>query len=117
MAKKRIEGYWYSEENTRYPRPVKNILTSKQAQVIYDRLMIIQNHKNTTCVHYKGCSKSRIDNSELGSGEYSTDKWIWPEGFVDHYVLKYHVKPSDDFLYYIGVELNGGDARVIEDKK
>ena len=117
QERNRVEGYWYNEENKNLPMPIKNILTSKQAQVIYDRLVMIQGHKNTTRIYYKGSSVSRIDNSILGSGEYKTDKWTWPEGFADHYVLKYHVKPSDEFLYYIGVELFGGDGHVIENKK
>jgi hypothetical protein len=52
--------------------------------------------------HYKGWSTSRITGKKLGSGEFTTNKWRWPVDFALHYVLDNRVKPSDEFLEYIG---------------
>ena len=48
---------------------------------------------------YKGVSRSRLDGSSLGSGEYSYKGWRWPEGLA-HYIA-HGVKPSDEFIEFI----------------
>ena len=101
---RKIEGYWYSKHEPNYPKPVTNILTEDQAKEIYD--LIIEKEKEAKIIHYKGFSISRITKEMLGSREYQTDEWSWPEDFGPHYVLEHRVKPSDEFLKYIGYENN-----------
>ncbi len=38
----------------------------------------------------------------LGSEEYNNGDWVWPEDFAFHYVKMHRVKPSDEFLRFIG---------------
>ena len=53
---------------------------------------------------YMGRSASRITGEMLGNKEYETDKWRWPGDFAKHYVLDHKIKPSNEFLKYIGYE-------------
>jgi hypothetical protein len=100
----KTEGYWYSEHTPEYPMPIANVLSEEEAQKIHD---LITNIESDTCgyikkLKYRGCSRSRITNEGLGSTEFSTNEWRWPCDFAPHYVLKHRVKPSDEFLTYIG---------------
>ena|ERR1035437_7953745 len=99
---KKIEGYWYSEHSPEYPKPIPNRLTPDQARQIYVLIKAMQLHPSCSKQHYKGSSTSRITGEPLGSGEYETRTWKWPEDFAHHYVLEHRVKPTDDFLKYIG---------------
>lgn len=47
---------------------------------------------------------SRIDGTRVGSAEFQNEDWWWPDGFASHYVKKYRVKPSNQFLEYIEYE-------------
>lgn len=96
----KIEGYWYSEHTPRFPMPEKDELTQEEADKIYE--LICKKESITEEVHFRGMSLSRIDGSWVGSSEYRNDDWWWPNGFSSHYVKKYRVKPSDEFLDYIG---------------
>ena len=106
MKNKRIEGYWYSndEYNKDYPVPKPNVLTDAEAQKIYE--LIKEKQKNLRKLAYKGWSTSRITGEKLGSTEYfdQVNNWTWPCDFAKHYVLDHKVKPTDDFLKYIGYE-------------
>lgn len=97
---KKIEGYWYSEYEPQYPMPKPNVLTQEEAEDIF--MKIIEKEKGARKTNYRGWSKSRINGERLGSGEFETTEWKWPEDFAEHYVLKHKVKPSDEFLKYIG---------------
>ena len=97
---KKIEGYWYSENQPQYPMPLKNQLSEQDAKEIFDLIKIKE--KESEFIDSRGLSPSRIDSNMVGSGEYNHEKWLWPEGFAEHYVLKYRVKPSDNFLKFIG---------------
>ena len=120
-----IEGYWKkpphmvtmtrgnttitremisSRDKVEYPTPIPNILTEKEAEDIY--ILIRKKEHTAECVSYRGWTKSRITGENMGSREYETDEWIWPEDFAPHYVLKHKVKPTDEFLKYIGYEQN-----------
>ena len=96
---KRIEGYWKTNTEI-YPLPIPNILQEDEVKIIYK--LIKEKEKLAEKHSYRGCSGSRITGEVLGNKEYETDKWIWPGDFAFHYVLKHKVKPSDDFLEYIG---------------
>ena len=100
-----IEGYWYSEYTPQYPMPIRDQLTDEQAKEIYD--LIIEKEKLSKEVFCKGSSHSRIDGTIVGSSTYyfrlnDYNYRVWPNGFAEHYVLKYKVKPTDDFLKFIG---------------
>lgn len=116
---KRIEGYWkeypavveftlsngliFRKEmpaKTTYPDPIPNTLTQKEAETIYT--LIVEKQTQAEVVSYMGSSKSRITGEPLGNKEYQTEEWIWPGDFAYHYVLTHRVKPSEDFLKWIG---------------
>lgn len=100
---KRIEGYWYSEVSEKYkiyPMPQPNVLSEQDAKEIY--ALIKRKEDTAQAKGYRGFSKSRITGEFLGNIEYETNEWIWPGDFADHYVLAHRVKPTDDFLTYIG---------------
>ena len=101
--KQKIEGYWYSKHSIEYLMPVPYVLTQEQADEIYE--LIKQKEKTARVISFRGVSTSRLDGSYVGSQEYHTDEWIWPQGFAEHYVKKYRVKPSIDFLKYIGYDV------------
>jgi hypothetical protein len=101
----KIEGYWNSrylkDKGYDYPKPIPNILTEDQANIIHN--LILEKQKKANKVLYRGMSHSRIENGlMLGNAEYQTDAWKWPGDFAEHYVLKHKVKPSNEFLEYIG---------------
>lgn len=116
---KRIEGYWKEDpviveftlsngsifrkeipSKTTYPDPIPNTLTQKEAETIYT--LIVEKQTQAEVVSYRGLSQSRITGERLGNKEYQTEEWIWPGDFAYHYVLIHRVKPSEDFLKWIG---------------
>lgn len=98
----KIEGYWYSKYENQYPMPVSNVLSQEEAEQIY--ALILEKEKTARKVLYKGFSSSRITGERLGCEEYFSEDilWRWPGDFAEHYVLKHKVKPTDEFLIYIG---------------
>lgn len=101
MKNKKIEGYWYSELHKEFPMPVPNVLSKYEAELIYDLIKKTEYYARKE--FYKGFANSRIEKSVwVGSAEFEKGGWIWPEGFAEHYVLKHRVKPTDDFLKFIG---------------
>ena len=102
QPKRKIEGYWRSTNSwdETYPKPIPDILTKEEAHEIWELIKLKE--REATKVGYRGFSQSRIDGSIVGSEEFQTAEWLWPNGFADHYVKKYRVKPSDEFLKYIG---------------
>lgn len=130
MKYSKIEGYWavggmnngysalypigwvISRNNPpEYKMPVADGLSHKQAEVIYQRLKSIESTLNP--IAYKGYSESRFTGERLGDSEYDDGSWRWPCDFGPHYVRKYRVKPSDEFLSHIGVALEGFDAVIL----
>jgi hypothetical protein len=95
-----IEGYWYSKYEPQYPKPVPYAITQEQADDIYALIK----KKEVTLIPecYMGWSESRIDGSVVGTEEFECEGWVWPEGFAEHYVKKYRVKPTSDFLKFLG---------------
>ena len=106
-SEKKAEGYWYSEYYEKYkgivyPMPEPNVLTEDEAKEIHS---LIKAKEETAEEHrYRGCSVSRVTEEGLGNAEFETDNWYWPGDFADHYVLEHKVKPTNDFLKYIGYE-------------
>lgn len=101
---RKIEGYWYSKYEPKYPKPVVNALTQDQANQIAD--LIKKKQRGASRKQYRGFSTSRVDKSVVGSAEFSRNGWVWPDGFGEHYVRKYRVKPSSEFLDFIGYKDN-----------
>lgn len=115
----KIEGYWkeppfifekvlsngsiFRKEipaKTNYPTPIPNVLNEAESKEIYN--LILEKQKNAKLVGYKGSSKSRITDERLGNEEYQTDEWLWPADFSEHYVLTHKVRPTDEFLKWVG---------------
>jgi hypothetical protein len=115
----KVEGYWkekpyvfekelsngiiYRREipaKTDYPTPIPNVLSEYEANEIYR--LIVQKQNDAKLEGYMGCSESRITGERLGNGEYQTEEWKWPEDFGPHYVLTHKVRPTDEFLKWIG---------------
>ena len=103
-AQARKEGFWYSTYEPELPMPVANVLTEQEAKEIYD--LIVEKQKDSYQMMYRGLSHSRITNETLGCMEFETKdySWRWPGDFAEHYILKYRVKPSDDFLKFLNYE-------------
>ena len=97
---KKIEGYWWSERTPQYPMPEPNVLTPEEAEEIYN--LMVEKQDEAEIIHYFGFSTCRITNEMLGCEEYYTDEWIWTQDLAPHYVVKHLVRPSDEFLRYIG---------------
>jgi hypothetical protein len=116
---RKIEGYWHSKpyvmERTSksgftlrkeipskdtYPTPVANEITQEEALEIYE--LITDKEKDVDVISYRGSTVSRFTDERLGSKEYWTNDWLWPEDFAKHYVLEHRVKPSKEFLEFIG---------------
>ena len=95
-----IEGYWYSKYEPEYPMPVPNVLTDNEATEIYS--LIVEKQKIARRILYRGLSHSRITDETLGCDEYALNNWIWPGDFAEHYVLTHKVRPTDEFLNFIG---------------
>lgn len=97
---KRVEGYWYSREKTLYPMPIPYRLSDQEAEEIYQLIKLKEEESQIN--HCRGFSISRIDQTTLDFKEFEHEHWIWPGQYAEHYVLKYKVKPSEDFLGFIG---------------
>lgn len=97
---RKVEGYWWSSYSPEYPKPTANVLSEEEAQQIFE--LIRKKERTAKKTTYRGFSTSRIDKTSVGSSEYSQSDWHWPEALAPHYVLKYKVKPSDEFLEFIG---------------
>ena len=100
ISGKKIEGYWYSKLQPQFQMPTPNVLNENEANEIYNLIKIKE--KECEIVYTRGSSQSRLDDSIVGTNEYYHEKWMWPEGFAEHYVLKYKVRPSEEFLKFIG---------------
>ena len=108
---KKREGYWTSGFHPEYPQPIPNVLTEEQSLQIYNKIVELENmcrsriSPDYNIKRYLGMSTSRFTGERLSNAEYSTPEWQWPDGFAKHYVLEHRVKPSDEFLKYLGITL------------
>jgi hypothetical protein len=118
----KVEGYWIEPPTviemkssrgfiltkeiptkTNYPTPIPNVLTEEEAQFIYN--LIREKEKIANCYGYMGLSASRITGERLGNKEYELNEWIWPGDFAEHYVLTHKVRPTEEFLKWIGYDI------------
>lgn len=101
----KIEGYWYSEHTPQYDMPLPNVLSEEEADEIFRLIKAKENDNDTRLISYRGISISRIEEGVVvGNREYKLNGWNWPAGFAEHYVLKHKVRPTDEFLEFIGYE-------------
>lgn len=103
MAQAKKEGYWNDSQNNypEYPFPEANTLAEDQAREVY--ALIKAKEQLAEKVGYRGSSRSRFEpETYVGSEEFETTEFHWPAGFAEHYVLKYRVRPSEEFLQFIG---------------
>lgn len=96
------EGFWYSKQEQDLPKPVTNAISQEEADIICELIENKQNDPATERTYYKGLSFSRISGEPLGSGEFENGGWLWPDSLADHYVKEHRVKPSNEFLKFIG---------------
>lgn len=80
--------------------PTPNQLSNQEANEIYD--LIVEKQKIANEVRYRGFSNSRITGEMLGCAEFHLDDWKWPADFAPHYVLEHKVRPTNEFLDFIG---------------
>lgn len=98
------EGFWKSTTEPDLPMPEIGVLTPTQSFEVYSAITIIE----TTVAKvesYRGLTHSRITGELLGCREYYFADWTWPGDFAKHYVLDHRVKPTNEFLEFIGVKL------------
>lgn len=96
----KIEGYWGSERNSDYPMPKPNVLSEADAALI--SMLIELKEQQAKVLRFKGMTTSRINGDMMGSTEFTLDGWNWPVDFRPHYVLEHRVRPTDEFLEFIG---------------
>lgn len=94
------EGFWKSAYEPNLPIPAPHVLQPDQAYQIFALIHALEQKAHKAL--YRGRSYSRIDGTMLGNAEYEYKGWQWPGDFAAHYVLQYRVKPSDEFLEFIG---------------
>jgi hypothetical protein len=119
---KNVEGYWIETPTviemktsigfilrreipakTNYPTPIPNVLSEEEARTIYN--LIREKERIANCCGYMGLSASRITGERLGNKEYELNEWIWPGDFAEHYVLTHKVRPTEEFLKWIGYDI------------
>lgn len=96
----KVEGYWYSKYEPDYPIPIPNILSQTEADEIYS--LMVEKQKEAKVNKYMGYSMSRLTDKMLGCIEYELEDWRWTGNLDKHYVKDHRVKPSDEFLTFIG---------------
>ena len=96
--KNKIEGYWYSEYEKQYPKPIPNTIDISIKQQFIEKLKKIQLHAHE--VAYMGSSKCRLCDICNGSTEFNHKGWIWPIGYL-HYIETHNVSPSKDFINFV----------------
>lgn len=106
MANKKVEGFWWSEREPHFPKPIASEIPFSNKDEIVNKLKYVEeNIQNYTLgkrhtgqkVHYKGYSECRCCGKEVGSAEFRIENWTWPEGLL-HYVLEHNIKPSEEFI-------------------
>jgi hypothetical protein len=80
------------------------VLTPAQSFEVYNAIILLE-RTVAKVESYRGLSHSRITGELLGCKEYYFAGWVWPGDFAKHYVLNYRVKPTDEFLEFLGVKL------------
>ena len=107
---KKVEGYWASSRDKKedmykgkFPWPKANKTAWPGEAAFLAKLYALQDQPRIRKVGYRGISHSRLDGSPVGNSEYQDDenKIAWPQGFGEHYVAKFHVKPSREFYNYV----------------
>lgn len=112
MSEAKVVGYWRQHKNPKkcdwedkfLPWPIADELNYGQRVVVFNA--IVKKQKTALLKHYRGWTNSRITGEKLGSAEFVTSKFIWPFDYSSHYILQHGVKPPDDFLKWLKVDLD-----------
>jgi hypothetical protein len=80
--------------------PEPGVLSEQEAAEIF--ALIKKKEESARVIQYRGFTSSRITNERLGSKEFESADWRWPEDFAPHYVRDHRCRPSDAFLEFIG---------------
>lgn len=97
------EGFWYSKYEPLLPIPLPLEKSWKGKKDFLENLKKKESKARTA--RYKGWSTCRICGVNNGSEEFSSDGWIWPQGFA-HYVKEHNVRPSLAFQEFICGEVS-----------
>ena len=102
MAVQTKEGFWRKndEQESDLPSPVPSDVPVDSTFLA--SLMSVQNRLRSSFQFrdYDGRSKCRLCGQQNGSGEYVTQKFVWPEGYL-HYMRVHNVSPNPEFVWYI----------------
>jgi hypothetical protein len=91
-------GFWYSETEPFYPKPVANKSTfSKEELEDIEKYLTSEEHYVT---QYKGFSLCRICNKMNGTKSLSDGKFIWPSGYI-HYIREHKIWVPEFFIQHI----------------
>jgi hypothetical protein len=96
----KTEGYCCGDRESQKTKPVPNVLAPFQAREIHELIRNIE--RNIRPRMYRGIFLSPFDNTNLGAADYEHDGWRWSSSLSDYFVLQHRVRPSDEFLKYIG---------------
>lgn len=106
MSKAKIVGYWRRsrKEKSDLPWPVPYKRPWKLKTVFIKKVVEIQKMCKSLELEicYRGMAESRIEKGVfVGSCEYVIDGYIWPHGYIEHYVIKHGIKPPAHFINWV----------------
>lgn len=67
------------------------------------KLLAIEKSLNSPSIMMEGYADSRLDlsNDHVGCGEYEYNGVRWTQGYSEHYIEKFNVRPSREFYDFI----------------
>lgn len=99
MDAEKFEGFWFSEWEPEWPKPVAHpewpMDAERSQQWVLDRLSYIE--RKAQIISYRGPSFCRVCNKLNGTQSFTFKGWEWPSGFR-HYIEEHNVVPSTEFL-------------------
>ncbi len=98
MSNVKFEGFWWSEKEPHYPKPLHSNIEIENKSLIIERLMSVQSKASKQ--HYRGFSRCRCCKERNGSVTYYYKGWSWPEGLL-HYVDKHNITLTNEFLMQV----------------
>lgn len=107
------EGFWYSEHEPYYPKPVSSSRSVDPAFLARLESVLAIGHlpfaeqdaiHNAKIDHFKGSSCCRLCGRKNGSQTFNCKRngatWSFPQGII-HYYKDHHVQPSEPFRMFI----------------
>ena len=90
----RKAGFWYSEDEPHFPKPVEGSGKGQDKKMMLRALARAEGQAQAR--HYKGWSQCRICGEYNGTITHSLNGWEWPEGYR-HYIEKHDVAVDPGF--------------------